>query len=166
MKKNLLTVAILALTVINTVLLALLVFVIVPTSNKTNQMVGKVAQIVDLELESEMKDEISIGDIKTYDVQQKLTVLLKDTGKGNNYAQFYMTLSVNSKHEDTEKYFDKIVENERYIMEIADDVFSQYTKSEVDSKKNDIRDEVLKQIQDLFASDFIINISFGNIILE
>ena len=62
MRKNILTIIILAMALINIILSAVLIFAIIPTANKTNQLVTKVAQIVDLELESpEGKRVISVS---------------------------------------------------------------------------------------------------------
>ena len=52
MKKNILTIVILAMCFVNIVLSAILIFVMIPTANKSIRLVNKVAQIIDLELES------------------------------------------------------------------------------------------------------------------
>ena len=53
MKKNILTIVIMASTVLNLVLTIIMVFSIVPAMNKTNKLVDKVASVIDLELEKE-----------------------------------------------------------------------------------------------------------------
>ena len=168
MKKNILTIIIMAIALINTVLLAVLIFVIVPTSNKTNQLVAKVASIVDLELESPEVGaaEIAISDINTYDLTDKLTINLKKTDDTVHYALLNVSLSINSKHEDTATLEPKIVENENAIEEIVTEEFGKYTIDEVNDNKNAIKEQVLIRIQEHFKSDFIINVSFGNLILS
>ena len=52
MKKNILTIVIMACTVLNLVLNIIIIFSIVPASNKTNKLVDKVASVIDLELEN------------------------------------------------------------------------------------------------------------------
>lgn len=168
MKKNIFTIIIMAITLINTILLAVLIFVIVPTSNKTNQLVNRVASIVDLELESPEDKAASVGvaDIEVQKISEKMTVNLKKSDDKNHYALVNLSLSINSKHEDTEALTPKIAENENEIMEIVTEEFAKYTIDEVNDKKNDIKEKVLMRIQDYFNSDFIINVSFGNIILQ
>jgi len=168
MKKNILTIIIMAIALINTVLLAVLIFVIVPTSNKTNQLVAKVASIVDLELESPEAGaaELAVSDINTYDLIDKLTINLKKTDETVHYALLNVSLSINSKHEDTATLEPKIVENENAIEEIVTEEFGKYTIDEVNDNKNAIKEQVLIRIQEHFKSDFIINVSFGNLILS
>ena len=165
MKKNMLTIIILALALVNVVLSNVIIFVIVPNANRTNKLVSKVAQIIDLELESPA-EELAITDIKTYDVPGKLTILLKESNKGKNYAQFTVSLSINEKHKDTEKLEEKITENENMIKEMVGDVFQQYTLDEVREKKDEIKDKILTNLRNYFDSDFIINVSFGNLVLD
>lgn len=166
MRKNILTIIIMAITLINTILTAVLIFVIVPTSNKTNQLVTKVASIVDLELESpEGKEpELSVSDIKSYEIPEKLTIKLK--GGTSNYAVLYVSLSMNSKHKDYTNYSDKLVENENAIKEIVTEEFEKYTKDEIPNNKQAIKEQVLIRVQDLFQSDFIFSVTFGNLILS
>lgn len=168
MKKNILTIIIMAITLINTILLAVLIFVIVPTSNKTNQLVNRVASIVDLELESPENKDVAVGvaDIEVQKISEKMTINLKKSDEKNHYALVNLSLSINSKHEDTEELKPKIAENENEIMEIVTEEFAKYTIDEVNDKKNDIKENVLRRIQDYFHSDFIVNVSFGNIVLQ
>lgn len=164
MKKNILTVIIMAITLINTVLLAMLIFVIVPTSNKTNQLVTKVASIVDLELENPDKNEIGVADIVTEKYDEKLTIKLLSSSEEPHYAVLYVSLSMNSKNEDYELLKDKVAENENPVLEIVNEEFAKYTIDNVQEHKEDIRKEVLTRVQELFQSDFIINVSFGNVV--
>ncbi len=164
MKKNILTVIIMAITLINTVLLAMLIFVIVPTSNKTNQLVTKVASIVDLELENPDENEIGVADIVTQKYDEKLTIKLLSSSEEPHYAVLYVSLSMNSKNEDYELLKDKVAENENPVLEIVNEEFAKYTIDNVQEHKEDIRKEVLTRVQELFQSDFIINVSFGNVV--
>lgn len=168
MRKNILTIIIMAITLINTILTAVLIFVIVPTSNKTNQLVTKVASIVDLELESpEGKEpELSISDIKSYEIPEKLTIKLKGNSGNSNYAVLFVSLSMNSKHKDYTDYSTKLEENENAIKEIVTEEFEKYTKDEIPNNKQAIKEKVLTRIQDLFQSDFIFSVTFGNLILS
>lgn len=168
MKKNIITIIILAMAFINIVLSAVIIFVIVPTSNKTNALVSKVASIIDLELESPdaKAEQIAVSDIQIYDIKDKLTINLKKKNSNKHWAIVYVSLSVNKKHKDTEKLYPIISDHENRIKEIITEEFARYTTDEVNDKKETIREQILKRIQEHFNSDFIINVSFGNIILE
>jgi flagellar FliL protein len=167
MKKNILTIIIMAITLINTILLAVLIFAIVPTSNKTNKLVRKVAAIVDLELESpEAQEEIAVSDIEGYDLPEQMTINLKSDDDKSHFALVNVSLSINTKHKDYSDLQPKIAENVNGIKEIVSDEFGKYSMDEVKENKEVIKEQVLKRIQELFKSDFIISVSFGNIITQ
>lgn len=168
MKKNILTIIILAITFINVVLSAIMIFAIVPTSHKTNQLINRIAAIVDLELESpDAKEEpLAVTDISNYALKDKLTINLKKSDSNKHYAIVYANLSINKKHKDTETYMDYIPENENKIREIITEEFSKYSILDADSNKPKIREQILMRIQELFNSNFIIDISFGNIVYD
>ncbi len=167
MKKNILTIIIMAVTLINTILLGVIVFSVVPTANKTNQLMAKVASIIDLELESPGKGagKVEIADIVTYNIEDKLTINLKKDSDGkDHYAMMNVSLSMNSKNEDYERLSGKIAENENAIKEIISDEFGKYTKDEISLNKDAIKEQVITRIQELFQSDFVINVSFGSMV--
>ncbi|MDF2542259.1 MAG: putative rane protein [Herbinix sp.] len=168
MKKNILTIIILAMCFINIILSAVVIFVIVPTSNKTNAIVSKVASIIDLELESpeQEEDQITVADIEVYNIEEDLTINLKKSDSKNHFVLLSVSLSINKKNEDTETYRDLVQPNESSIKEIVTEEFSKYTIDDVTQNKDLIKDAVLKRIQEYFNSDFIINVSFGNLIME
>lgn len=166
MKKNILTIIIMAMAIINIVLSAVLIFTIVPATNKSVALIDKVAQIIDLELESPEIEMANIGvsDIETYMIEERLTTTLARSDSQDHYAVFYMSLSLNKTHEDYEDLNPYILQYENDMKEIVADEFAKYTIDEVMDKKDDIKDQVLMRIQELFKSDFIINVSFGNIL--
>jgi flagellar FliL protein len=165
MKKNILTIIILAMCLINIVISAVLIFVMVPTANKSITLINKVAQIIDLELESPDNGMANIGvsDIETYLIDERLTCLLSKSGDTDHYAVLYLSLSLNKTHDDYTELKDYISQYENNMKEIVGDEFSKYTIDEARVMKDKIKDQVLIRIQELFQSDFIINVSFGNI---
>lgn len=170
MRKNILTIIIMAIVLINTALTGVLIFAIVPTANRTNKLITKVASIVDLELE-DAKDEakeIAVADIVTYELPDKLTIPLKSVDGTSHYAVFSLSYYMNSKSEDYTALAEKIADYDNRIAEIAQDAFSKYTIEEIgDSEiKEKLKQQVRTDIQDLFDSDFVINVSFGNILTQ
>lgn len=165
MKKNILTIIIMAMCLINIVLSAILIFVMVPTANKSIKLVNKVAQLIDLELESpeyEMAN-LSVSDIETYLIEERLTCRLAKSDDIDHYAVLYLSLSLNKTHDDYSELQPYISQYENNMKEIVTDEFAKFTIDEVVEMKDKIKDQVLVRIQELFKSDFIINISFGNI---
>lgn len=157
-----------AIVLINTVLTGVLIFTIVPTATKTNQLVTKVASIVNLELESPdaAASQLSIEDITSYEFADDLRIPLKSTDGASHYAVFKVSLSMNNKHKDYTALSAKLEENKNAIAEIVQTEFSKYTKDEIEPNKKKIKDNVLAGVQDLFQSDFIISVTFGNILTQ
>jgi len=171
MKKNILTIIILAMALINIVLSAVIIFVVVPTSNKTSNLIDNVLSIINLELEDPepLAEELAVEDIVVHDFTDKLTINLKSSegDSKNHYAQFNLSLSINSKHKDYETLGPTIITYENAISEIISEEFSKYTIDNMMENKNVIKEIVLGRIQnEIFKSNFIINVSFGKLILD
>lgn len=166
MKKNMLTVIIMAITIINTVLLGVLIFAIVPSANKTMKLIDRVSSIVDLELEApEGKAEVvAVSDIATHTIADKLTISLKSDDGESHYAVVKVSISMNTKNKDYETLSAKVADNEFAIKEIIADEFSKYKKDEVVPNKDSIKDLIIIRLQEYFKSDFIINVSFGDLL--
>lgn len=169
MKKNILTIVIIALALINLTLTAVLVFVVVPTSSRTNNLIQKVVNVLDLELESkEAEEKISIDDIQTYTIEDRLTITLKaDRGDtSQHYAALNVSLAMNKKSPDYSRLESKVADNENFIKEIITEEFVKYTRSNVDENKEVIKTAILTRIAEHFDSNFIISVTFGNIIVQ
>ena len=105
MKRNMLTVIILALCLVNTILSALMVFVVVPTSQKTDKLISQVASVIHLELEGDTISKIDIANIETYKIEEGKTMNLKtsENGKEHYAVMDYVSLSINKSSEDYAK---------------------------------------------------------------
>ena len=168
MRKNLLSIIVIALCVVNVIFSGVLVFAVVPTSMKTNKLMSQVASIVDLELESPDKPNIKVEDIATYNIEEDLTINLK-SGEGDNklhYARLGVSLSLDTTSKDYEALNPTIETNEGVIKEIVSNTFSNYTADGVLTNKEKIKEEVLSELKKYFKSDFIINVSFSNLIVK
>lgn len=168
MKKNLLTILILALGILNMILTAVIVFAVVPTTMRTNALISKVASTIQLELEGAKnsdEDKIDFTDIETYNIEEKMTINLKNSPNDtkSHYASVTVALSVNKKSEDYAKLNETIATNENAIKEIIRDEFINFTKEEVVDNvvKEKIKSDILLKIQNYFNSDFIVGISTG-----
>lgn len=170
MKKNLLSVIVIALCAINVIFSAVLVFAVVPTANKTNKLMTQVASIIDLELESPdgEKSNISVEDISIHNIEDELTINLKgnEGDTKSHFALLSLSLSLDTTSEDYEALSPTIETNESVIKEIVTNVFSKYTVNEVLSNKEGIKEEVLIELREYFQSNFIINVSFSNLIVQ
>ena len=96
MKKNLITVIILALVVVNLVLTAVLTITIIPETQKANELITKVCSAIDLDLQAGDTAgslSIDVADMVDYPVNggETLTINLVD-----GYAVLGISLSLDS----------------------------------------------------------------------
>lgn len=169
MKKNILTVVILSLAIINVVLSTLIIFVIVPTSMKTNNLIKQIASIIELEVDyPNGEKQITVDDLEYYNIEGDIQVNLKsDPGDTkNHYAVLTTSLAINKSSEDYQKYKDTITTNERAITDMINDVVSQYSFSEAKTSKAKMKEEILTKIQEYYKSDFIVNVNFGKFVFQ
>lgn len=165
MKKNIITVIILAATIINLTLIAVMLFVFMPTIKQTNRLITKVAQIIDLELESEsIVDEIiDISDVVTYEISEELTInLQKDADGTSHMARVKASLAMNKKAEDYVKINGLMTQYDANIREIINTEISKMTYEEFLKNKDIVKEVILSKLQDdLFKSECIIGITFS-----
>lgn len=164
MKRNLLSVLILALLVVNIVLTAVLMFSVVGTNNKVAALVTDIGTILQLDMgtaDGEGKEELHVEDIEMYNIADSMTIHLKTAEDGkDHYCIVSVALSVNTKHEDYKKHGGTIGNYESLIKGEVDQVIGAYTKEEAEANKEAIADEILTRIQDLYDSTFIVDVVF------
>lgn len=168
MKKNLMTVIVLALVVVNLVLTAVLAFTIIPQTQKSNRLIDKIAAAIDLELENGAEDEemaVPIEDIEVYDVEGSLTVNLKSSGDGkDHYAVLAVGLSLNTKSDAYKKIgTEGLIAKQSLIKNEINTIVSGYTVEEFNDNLEEVKGEILKDLQDMFGSDFIVGVSFSSV---
>lgn len=173
MKKNLISVIILALLLVNVILTAIMMFGITNTNKKTAAIVTDIASVLQIELDSgtEEKEDvvISMADTKPYDLSEEMTITLKKSSDGSDhFALVSITLSMNMNDEGYKTYGETISEKEGIIKGIINNTFSKYTLEDLksDADYGIIRGDLLKQIQAKFESEFIFDIAFSNIVFQ
>lgn len=164
MKRNLLSVLILALLVVNIVLTGIMMFSVVGTSKKTAALVTDIATILQLEVgpaDGEGKEDLNVDDIEMYNITDSMTIHLRTAEDGrDHYCIVSVALSMNKKHADYKKYSGKLADYESLIKGEVDQVIGNYTKEEAEANKEAIADEILTRIQDLYDSTFIVDVVF------
>ncbi len=176
MKKNLLTVLILALLVVNIVLTGVLMFSVMNTNKKTAQLVNNIATVMNLELtvpgEEEVEEPISMADTAVYKISSTMTIPLTtetittesgETQSKERYILFDVTLMMNTAHEDYETYGTTLADREGMIEDVITVVVNAHTESECRNDLEGIKEEILEEIQELFQSDFIYKIGITNV---
>jgi len=104
MKKNLISVIILALLIVNIVLTAIMMFSVTGASKKTAALVDNIATALNLELSSGTEgagaeEAVSMADTETYSFAEPMTIpLKKNEGEDkDHYCIVSITLSINTK---------------------------------------------------------------------
>ncbi len=166
MRKNLITVITLALVFVNLILTVILTISIVPEVNQANELITKICGAIDLDLQSgsaSSYDNIPISQIEVYSITDSMTINLRDDGDGSDhYAILSVDLSLNTEHEDYSDLQPQLSEKESLIKAEINDVVSQYTLDEMKNNQSEVQEEILKNLQQMFASDFIIDVGFSS----
>jgi flagellar basal body-associated protein FliL len=164
MKKNLISVLILVLVLVDTILTAILLITVLPQSQKANELITKVCSAIDLELESGETvntSQVPIADQEVYDIADSLTInLKKDTDGTDHYAVLTVSLTLNKTDEDYETYQPTLSTNESMIKSTINNVVSGYTYDEIRNDQQAVQDAILEELQTMFDSDFIIGVGW------
>lgn len=168
MKKNLISVLILALVLANLILTAVLAFSIIPQTRKSNELIDRVCNAIDLELESGKQTQVPVENVEVFNIETEFMCNLKDNGDGKDHiAMFTVSLSLN-KESEAYKTKDGGVEKLRAMESIIKDqinsIVSTYTLEEFKANGNyDVKQDVLKTLQELFGVEFIVGVSFPSV---
>ena len=155
MKRNMLAIVILAATLVNVVLTALMLFTVIPKAQRTDALIQKICAIIDIELEDpDAADyaEIPFEDRVTYPLTSTLTVNLAKTygDTKSPYAQIEVTLMLNKKAEDYEKIQPLLANYEPIIRSIISDEIAKYTTDNL----NENKDAIQKIIRTKLGTEF------------
>ncbi|MBQ7926040.1 MAG: flagellar basal body-associated FliL family protein [Lachnospiraceae bacterium] len=164
MRKNILSVLILALLVVNIALTGIMMFSVTSTNKKTAALIDNIATVMNLELTVPGEDEVlvSLADTVTHDMVGEMTIPLSG-GEKQSYIMFSVSLLMNVKGEGYKDYGETIGERESLIKDAITSVVSKYTEAECRNDFDAIKEEMLESIQKLFQSDFIYKIAINGI---
>ena len=172
MKRNLLSIIILALLVVNLVLTSIMMVNVSSASRKTAELVGDIAEVLKLELSDgtaagAMRMDVPMEDIEVYKIANQMTIPLKTGEDGKpHYCLVSVALSMNMKSDGYKSYGADLSTKESLITGEIYDVIGSYTWEEAQSNKALMREDILKRIQVMFDSDFIFQVSFSDIIFQ
>lgn len=168
MKKNLITVIILALVLVNLVLTITLTLSIVPEAKKANELISKVCSAIDLDLQAGDTAgslKVSIDQTANYDISQ-MTITLRDSGDGKtHYAVVSVVITLDTTNPDFAKFAPDggLSGYEAVIKTEINKVVASHTLEELQAGTQKIQGEILEDLQQLFASDFIISVGFSGV---
>lgn len=173
MKKNLISIVILALLIVNIVLTSIMMFSVVNTNKKTAALVTDIASAISLDLTAgdeaaeNVPEAVPMADIATYTIAD-MTIQLKPTvdeesGKSDtHYVMTSIVLSMNMKNKDYKTYGADIANKEDLIKGEITEVIGQYTMEEASANTAELSNAILNRIQTLYGSDFIFDVTLSN----
>ena len=167
MKKNFLTFLTLALVLVNLVLTAIIAIAIVPETQKANELIVKVADAIDLDMQS--GDAASTGDydiaqLEDYSFDDTFTVNLKtgDDGK-DHFVVVGVVLSLNKENKEYDEKYETLGKNVNTVRDRITSVLGSYTLDEMRSDDAAVKLAILQQMQELFGKGFVVNVGFSSV---
>lgn len=172
MKKNIFSVIITALTVINVVLTAIMFFVMLPTFQKTNNLITQVASVLNLELDADgdadSDEDYALKDLKSVAVpfEEQQTLNLKP---GNDTDPHYAmlngyTLSVYKKADDYKDVSKILTNNQAEITDIIRSVIQSHTAEDI--SQDQIQKEALEKIREHLDSKAVKKVMLDNFMFQ
>lgn len=168
MKKNLISVIILALLIVNIALTSVMLFSVTSTNKATADMVMRITGAMDMELSSAdgtaFTPVVPIENIASYDIADTMTIRLKQDEDGaEHYIMIAVTLSMDKEHEDYKEYGESLTDRESLIKSEIINVVGQYTMAEAQADEAGMKQAILESIQNMFGSDFIFRVDFRDV---
>lgn len=165
MKKNLLSIIILALLVVNIVLSAIMMISVTSASKKTAALVSDISTIIGLEIDGLPKSEtvgsISMANTEVYNITDLTIPLKNDEDGSSHFAVGEVSLSMDKTNADYEAYSETLSSTEGVIKDIIFGIFGNYTMDEAKNNPESLKSEILQKIQERFSSEFIYGVSFN-----
>lgn len=172
MKKSMLNVITLALVLINLVLTVVLTFSLVSTNNKTNGLITKVAQIIDLDVGGIADNgtpggsNYNVDDLEYIDVKNgektDITVSYIENGK-TRYVVLNVTLGLNKKASDYKTKSVSVNNGMKLIVSNVTNEALKYSFDTVVANKSTIEENLLKTLQQQFQTQMICTVVVSNV---
>jgi flagellar FliL protein len=171
MKKNLISVIILALVLADLILTAILAFTIIPQTKKSNTLIDQICTAINLDLEAGKAEAatpaVSPDKIEVYDITDGFTLNLQSEDGTSHYAVFSVGLSLNTESDGYKTYEGStgLATKETIIRNEINSIVAGYTIEEFKANNyQDVKDDILTTLQSLFGgSDFIIAVNFSEV---
>ena len=145
MKKNLMSVIILALVFANFVLTAILMFTVIPQTKKANNLIDQ-DQIVDYALNEDDKT---------------LTINFAPSEDGTqHYLVCGVSLSLNKESDGYKTYGEDLSSKKNIILADINTIIGKHTMEDFNNDKDAVYNEILKALQDKFGADYIVGVNF------
>ena len=163
MKKNLMSVIILALVVVNLVLTAILMFTIMPQTQKANELITKVCEAIDLDLNSgaaSSLDNLPMSQKVVHNVAEGATMTV-NLADGKHYVVVAVAITVNNESDEYKaNSTTPLLEKEALIKDAVRETISKYTKEELSMDSDLAKNEISKILKKDFGANYVVGVSF------
>ena len=186
MKKNLLSILILALLVVNTAMTGFMMLTVMTTNSQAVKLISDVAAALQIEANGGVNGQgfsnsasgnVRVENIATYDGITDLMINLKPseiTGPNgevsiqNHYMMASVVLSMDTSNADYSNYgsVEALDSMKSLLTSNIIDTISSHTLEEIQTNEDALRREILGNIQDLYGSNFIYSVSFSNKVFQ
>ncbi len=171
MKKNLLSIVILGLLIVNVVLTSVMLFSVTGTMKKTATLIDSISVALKLEMNegiSQAKAQnVPMEDIAVHQIAEEIRVPFAVGADGKeHFCQVSVSLSMNTKADGYKDYGETVAEKEDLIRGEIVSVISSYTIEEAKADTDAMRNAILERIQQMYDSDFIFNVVFREIYFQ
>lgn len=171
MKRNILTIVILALSIVNLVLTALIVFSVVPNVKKTNNLIDEVAEIISLDLEAQNGNEkiITSDDLENFAMEDEIIINLKkdsESSKERYAVVSKISLTLYNGVTDYAKVKKNIEESTDSIYDTIRKGFSSYTLDDAKANEEAIKANIIQMLNDRYGDKVVQSIAFGSLIYQ
>lgn len=164
MKKGISNIIVLALVIVNLVLTVILVFTFLPSIKKTNNLVAKICDMVDLEVGADSnKQEVTVSDLTSVTVlfgEDTTNVVNLTNGK---LAKFGATINLNTKAKDYESVKTQV---ESAMSMIDSTLMGVIRGFDSTTPQADMEKAATNAVRELFASDTVYSVSFTQYVVQ
>lgn len=153
----------------NTILTTIMLFVVVPGMQDSNRIIKKVAQAVNLELDTREIDvsDVPLDECETFDLETKLTIALKKGSDGkDHYAVIYPTLLLYKNGSNYSKNLATLTEKKALATQHIQEIVQKYTATELQTNPDTVREEAKADLQEIFGKGFIVQVVFGTTTIQ
>ncbi len=172
MKKNLISIIVLALLVVNIILTSVMLFSVTGTMKKTASLVDGISMALSLELGEDITAEeeaeaIPMENVAVYQIADEMTIPLAVGADGkDHFCMVSVSLSMNTKADGYKDYGETVGEKEDLIKGEIVSAIGSYTIEEAKADTDAIRKDILHRVQKLYGYDFIYDVVFREVFFQ
>ncbi len=178
MKKNLLSIIILALLVVNIAMTGFMLLSVMTTNSQTAKLISDIAAALELEANggntggfTGSSSNVGVTNIATFGFtgDDQLTINLKQSADGKSHFMLVeVVFSMNTASADYATYgtSDSLAGMRDLVKGKVTSVLSSYTMEELKENDQKAKDRILDDVQELYGSNFIFDVTFSSVLYQ